>query len=56
MRRVWVSKSATRRTHLADEEDSHKPCVNEDGYKVAVSRVEIRDKLMCYFSNIIRLI
>ena len=40
-----ISKSAMRRTHFADEEDSHKPCVNEDGYKVAFSRFKFATSL-----------
>ena len=40
MRRARFSKTAMmRRTHLVDEEDSHKRCVNEDGCKVAFTTV-----------------
>ena len=36
MRRARFSQTAMmRRTHLVDEEDSHKRCVNEDGCKIA---------------------
>ena len=40
MRRALFSKTAMmRRTHLVDEEDSHKRCVNDDGCKVAYTTV-----------------